>query len=57
MPTLRLYDYKREKGKPRPGWTYRGARRNASRGQVWKGVKPYSIGRRLRFDPFKFAGF
>ena len=37
MP-LRTFDYPRKRGQPRPADTYRGARRNAARGSVWRGA-------------------
>lgn len=37
MP-LRTFAYPRKRGTPRPAETYRGARRNAARGTVWRGA-------------------
>lgn len=36
---MKTFNYIREKGKPRPGWTYRGARRNAIRSNYGKARK------------------
>lgn len=34
------YSYERKRGQPRPAETYRGARRNAARGGMWRGAVP-----------------
>lgn len=36
------FNYQGKKGQPRPAATYRGARRNAARGSVWRGIAPDS---------------
>lgn len=49
MPTIQTYVHKAKKGKPRPAYTYRAARRNlflkAEPREIWPGVKAKPVGR------------